>query len=94
MAKEDEGASIKCVFVPVFGDPIEVQKSINPGCEYRILKQYFLERGFYIIHDLKKLTIDQRITFQFFVLPLCVGHVLGCFLRKIDVNVVASVNRI
>ena len=53
--------SIKCVFVPVFGDPIELQKSINPGCEYRILKQYFLERSFYIIHDLKKLTIDQRI---------------------------------
>ena len=34
MAKEDESASIKCVFVPVFGDPIEVQKAINPGCEY------------------------------------------------------------
>ena len=52
MSKEDEGASIKCVFVPVFGDPLE--KSINPGCEYRILKQYFLERGFHIIHDMKK----------------------------------------
>ena len=79
MAKEDEGASIKCVFVPVFGDPIEVQKSINPGCEYRILKQYFLERGFHIIHDMKKLTIYHMINVQFFVnkMLLYVGHVLG-----------------
>ena len=46
VTKEDEGASIKCVFVPVYGDPIEVQKPINPGCECRLLKQYFLKHVF------------------------------------------------
>ena len=95
MAKEDEGASIKCVFVPAFGDPIEVQKLINLGCEYRILKQYFL----YIIHDLKKLTIDQMMNAQFFVkkmfcmLDMCfVFNLRGITSnnRKIGVNVIKN----
>ena len=33
VAKEDEGASIECVFVPVYGDPIKVEETINVGCE-------------------------------------------------------------
>ena len=63
MTKEDEGTPIKCVFFPVYGDPIEVQKPINPGCECRLLKQYFLEHVFYIIHDLKKVNYRPKYYF-------------------------------
>ena len=33
VAKEDEGASIECVFVPVYGERIQVEETINVGCE-------------------------------------------------------------
>ena len=34
VAKQDEENPIKCVVVPMYGDMISVQETVNPGCKF------------------------------------------------------------